>query len=451
MEACELDAMDVPVLVELMPHQKEALQFLNEGKVLYGGVGAGKSAVALAYYMENQAPRDVYIITTAKKRDSLEWEGEAAKFGLGTDYFGTLGGILTIDSWNNIGKYLDVEGAFFIFDEQRLVGHGAWVKNFLKIVRNYNRWIMLSATPGDTWLDYAPLFIANGWYKNITDFKRQHVLYAPYVKFPKVVGYIGEQRLERLRNEVLVEMPYLKHTNRIINHLRVGYDKELMDAMIKNRWNVYEDRPITDVSELFRLMRFLVNSDPSRIEVVRFLQKVHDRLIIFYNFDYELDILRKLHGPLGEWNGHKKTPIPNTDKWVYLVQYVAGAESWNCTLTDAMIVYSLTYSYKNYIQAQGRIDRLDTPFTDLYYYILESSAPIDRAVLKALESKKSFNESSSDLSVFGRIPDLSETFNKETHNGENWDILGQADGIFFDEYSWGNGGLTSGAGNSHGL
>lgn len=400
MEECMLDAMELPpIKVELMAHQKEALQFLNEGKVLYGGVGAGKSAVALAYYMENQAPRDIYVITTGKKRDSLEWEGEAAKFGLGNDYYGTIGGILTVDSWNNIGKYLDVEDAFFIFDEQRVVGHGSWVKSFLKIVK-HNRWILLSATPGDVWLDYAPLFIANGWYKNITDFKMQHVIYAPYVKFPKVLRYVGEAKLERLRNELLVEMPYLSHTERIINYVPVTYDKELMDYMIKHRWNLFEDRPIVDMGELFRMMRMVVNSDPSRLEAIRFLMKFHPRLIIFYNFDYELEILRELQDvgiPMGEWNGHKKTPIPNTDNWVYLVQYVAGAESWNCTLTDAMVLYSLTYSYKNYIQSQGRIDRLDTPFTDLYYYILESSAAIDVAVKKALDNKKSFNERNSDV------------------------------------------------------
>jgi hypothetical protein len=398
-EACDLDSMDIPINVELLPHQTEVLRFLSEGKVLYGGVGSGKSAVALAYYIRSQAPRDVYIITTAKKRDSLEWEGEAARFGLGTDYYGSVAGVLTVDSWNNIGDYLDVEGAFFIFDEQRLVGHGAWVKHFLKIAKR-NSWIMLTATPGDVWKDYAPLFIANGWYRNITDFKQQHVIYAPYVKFPKILRYVGEGKLERLRNKILVEMPYMSHTNRIMNHVPVGYDKELVNYIIKHRWNVFEDRPVSDAGELFRLMRMIVNSDPSRLEAVKFLMNVHPRLIIFYNFDYELRILRTLQNlgiSAGEYNGHKKTPVPETDKWVYLVQYVAGAESWNCTETDSMVLYSLTYSYKLFVQAQGRIDRLDTSYTDLYYYILESSSAIDTAVRKALDNKKSFNEANSEL------------------------------------------------------
>lgn len=381
--------------MELMEHQKDAIAQLGNGKILYGGVGSGKSATAIGYYVEHESPRDIVVITTAKKRDSLDWEGTAAKFGIGTELGGSVHGTITIDSWNNIRRYVhdDVRGRMFIFDEQRLVGTGVWVKAFLKIVK-HNRWIMLSATPGDTWIDYAPVFIANGWYKNITEFKLEHVVYAPYVKFPKIVRYVNTDKLERLRNQILVEMPYTNHTERIMNYLDVSYDKELWDKAVRKRWHVYENRPIKDVGELFRVMRKIVNTDPSRLETIRNLMKVHPRLIVFYNFNYELEILRTLYAEVdvGEWNGHKKTPIPDTERWVYLVQFVAGSEAWECTSTDAMVLYSLTYSYKNFMQAQGRIDRLDTKFTDLYYYILSSFAPIDSFIRSALREKKNFNE-----------------------------------------------------------
>lgn len=379
---------------ELMPHQEEAVENLSSGKILWGGVGSGKSATVLAYYERKEAPRDIYIITTAKKRDSLEWEGEASRFGIATDPRLTRYGTLTIDSWNNIHKYEEVDDAFFIFDEQRLVGTGAWVKSFIKISRRRNTWVLLSATPGDTWLDYAPVFIANGFYKNITEFKAKHVLYASWSKFPKVRGYINESRLWTLRNDVLVEMPFIKNTTRMLNYIDVDYDQEVFDVVFKQRWNPYDDAPIKDVSELFRLMRRVVNSDPSRIEMVRKLLTCHSKLIIFYTFNYELTILRGLSDIVDvfEWNGHKKDPVPEGDSWVYLVQYSAGAEGWNCTSTDAMVLYSLTYSYKNFVQAQGRIDRLDTPFQTLYYYILTSNSQIDRHVVYALKNKSSFNE-----------------------------------------------------------
>jgi len=395
MDACLLDCDPYgrDAVIELMPHQEQALHFLDNGKILYGGVGAGKSAVALAYYMKKEMLRDIYVITTAKKRDNLDWNSEAARFGIGPLADATVAGVLHVDSWNNIGNYADVKDQFFIFDEQRLIGHGAWVKHFLKIAKN-NRWILLSATPGDVWLDYAPVFIANGWYQNITDFKLQHVWYAAYTKYPKVLGYRGEQKLERLRNEILVEMPYDKHTTPILNFLDVDYDKERLDAILKSRWDDTYNHPIKDAAELWRLMRRIVNSDPSRLEMIRMLMGCHPKLIIFYNFDYELEILRALHDEttVAEWNGHRHDSIPETDRWVYLVQYVAGGEGWNCIETDAMVLYSLTYSYKNYIQAQGRIDRLNSPFTKLYYYILVSGAYIDVMVRAALEEKRSFNE-----------------------------------------------------------
>jgi hypothetical protein len=350
--------------------------------------------------MKHEAPRDIYVITTAKKRDSLDWVGEAAQFSITDslaiheDNAGKMEtGILTVDSWNNLHNYVDVEDAFFIFDEQRVIGYGPWAKNFIKIARK-NRWVLLSATPGDGWMDYAPVFIANGYYKNITEFKFKHVLYEPYVRFPRIRGWLNETKLELLRNEVLVEMPYEKHTTRFLNYLDVGLDQELWKKVTKDRWNPYEDRPIKDVAELYRLMRRVAYSDPSRLETVKFLMMFHPKLLIFYNFNYELEILRTLHDSVEvyEYNGRKKDPLPTSDRWVYLIQYVAGAEGWNCTSTDAMVLYSLTYSYKNFEQAQGRNDRMNTEFSSLYYYILVSNSKIDIAVRKSLGEKKNFNE-----------------------------------------------------------
>ncbi len=380
-------------MIELMDHQQQAVDNLGNGKILWGGVGSGKSATVIAYYVKHETPRDIIVITPAKKRNTLDWEGEAALFGISTEREFTRYGTIKVDSWNNIKNYEGCEDAFFVFDEQRVVGTGSWVRSFIKIAKK-NRWVLLSATPGDTWLDYAPVFVANGYYKNITEFKREHVLYEPYSKYPKVKGYLGETKLAYLRNEVLVEMPYIRNTTRNLNYLDVSYDELLYKKIVRDRWNVFEDRPLKDIAEMFRVMRRLVNSDPSRFEMVQSLMKVHPRLIIFYNFDYELEILRQLDGAVDvfEYNGHRHDPVPDGERWVYLVQYMAGSEGWNCVSTDAMIMYSLTYSYKNYMQAQGRIDRLNTKFELLYYYILASNSKIDRSVLESLSQKRNFNE-----------------------------------------------------------
>jgi hypothetical protein len=488
--------------VQLKPHQEEAVEKLGNGKILHGGTGVGKSITAIAYFVKKvcggtygdfgsmRTPKDIYVITTAKKRDSLDWEEEAHKFGIHASPNASVAGIkLTVDSWNNIGDYTDVENAFFVFDEQRSVGSGAWAQSLIKIAKR-NEWIMLTATPGDTWLDYITVFVANGWYKNRTEFKRRHVVYNHYGKFPKVERYIEVGTLIKRRNQILVHMPYERHTVRHGKDIKVEYDKELFNKVVNDRWHVYENRPLRDVAELFNVMRKVVNSNTSRLEAVSTLIQKHPKLIVFYNFDYELEILRtlapeeskdhhQLQETLGEdpfdetdylletdsdqakdstsssgerlgkstsqsseskmrklssgnsdslggklpaaipsvhkqdivvegapvsfeiaeWNGHKHEPIPKTDSWLYLVQYRAGAEGWNCVETDAMVFFSQTYSWKDHWQAHGRIDRMNTPFVNLYYYYFVSDSLIDKAIRKALRAKRSFNER--DLSVWG--------------------------------------------------
>jgi hypothetical protein len=385
----------------LRPHQQAALRQLQDGKILWGGVGTGKSRVALAYYEQEHRCQDIYVVTTAKKRDSKDWEGEAAKLGVGKQDNATVHGVLTVDSWNNIQKYKDVKNAFFVFDEQRLVGSGSWVRAFQKIARN-NSWILLSATPGDTWMDYVPVFVGNGFFKNRTEFIREHVVFSPFTKFPKVDRYVGVNKLVKLRNQILVHMPFEKETVRHSKTIKVDYDQEKMEMVTKKRWHIYEERPIRDIAEVFAVGRRLVNTDPSRLRAMRRLLKAHPKLIVFYNHNPELELLRRLKDvtTVAEWNGHKHEEIPDTDSWVYLVQYAAGSESWNCTDTDAIAFFSLTYSYKMWEQAHGRIDRMNTGFRDLWYYTVISDSIIDKAIRRSLKAKKNFQPTQFDESEF---------------------------------------------------
>lgn len=401
------------MVIKLAPHQIEAIEELADGKILKGGVGTGKSRVALGYFFSKvlkgtfpyngqgdfgppEKSVQLYVITTGKKRDSLDWEKEAAGFAISTKRESSYGGVaITVDSWNNIAKYTEVKDAFFIFDEQRLVGSGSWVKAFLKIAKA-NRWIVLSATPGDSWMDYIPVFIARGYYKNRTEFIRTHVVYNNFSDFPKIDHYIATARLERYRRHILVEMPYQSHTIRHPEYIMVDYDEAKFEKIWKKRWNIYEEKPLKDIAEMLRVARRLINTDVSRLGAVMEVLEKHPKLIIFYTHNYELELLRTLGAtlsyPTAEWNGHKHEEIPESEKWLYLVQYTSGAEGWNCTTTNAILYFSLTYSYKLFKQSQGRIDRLNTPFIDLYYYILTSSSLMDKMIRKALNNKQNFNE-----------------------------------------------------------
>ena len=395
--------------INLYDYQLDAVNRMKNGCILCGGVGSGKSRTSLAYYYKEQGgeiganryipmqnPRDLYIITTARKRDTKEWQEEFGIFRISDNpdcnFYRNK---VVVDSWNNIKKYKDLYGAFFIFDEQRVVGSGAWVKAFLNITRK-NDWILLSATPGDTWLDYIPVFVANGFYKNKTEFCREHIVYSRFTKYPKVDHYINTGRLIRLRNDILVDMDF--HRNTIAHHedIYCGYDISMYKDVTKLRWNPYTNQPITNAADLCRTWRKIVNSDESRQIALLELFEKHPKMIVFYNFDYELDILRGLYYgenvQIAEWNGHRHEPIPGGSKWIYLVNYTAGAEGWNCVTTDTIVFYSQNYSYKIMQQAAGRIDRLNTRFVDLYYYHFKSRSGIDLAISRALSQKRNFNE-----------------------------------------------------------
>lgn len=397
--------------IGLRDYQKSAIERMQNGCILCGGVGSGKSRTALGYYyvqnggdidsdeyvpMDGNDVKDLYVITTARKRDTKEWEADMIPFLLSTNKDVNLySNKVIVDSWNNIKKYENIKNAFFIFDEQRVVGSGTWVKAFLKITKD-NEWILLSATPGDTWQDYIPVFIANGFYKNRTEFTREHIIYKRFSKFPQIDRYINTGRLIRLRNKILINMDFRRKTVSHHEDIYTKYDISTYKDTMRNRWNPYKDKPVETASELCYLLRRIVNSDDSRQVAVCELFEKHPKLIIFYNFDYELEILKEIsYGDdveIAEWNGHKHQPIPESTRWVYLVQYNAGCEGWNCVKTDTIIFYSQNYSYKVMAQAAGRTDRLNTPFSDLYYYHLKSRSGIDLAISKALDSKKKFNE-----------------------------------------------------------
>lgn len=396
--------------IRLYDYQLAAVNQMKNGCILCGGVGSGKSRTALAYYYQKEGgeigtenyipmedpPKDLYIITTARKRDTMEWEGELIPFLLSTNSdVNIYQNIVVVDSWNNIKKYSDVKNAFFIFDEQRVVGSGTWVKSFLKIAKS-NHWILLSATPGDSWQDYIPVFIANGFYKNRTEFLREHVVYKRFSKFPQVDRYLNTGRLIRLRNSILINMDFKRQTVSHHENVYVRYNVEKYKDITRKRWDIWNDKPLEKASDYCYALRKVVNSDDSRLVAVMEIAEKHPRVIIFYNFDYELELLKGLYYgdnvEIAEWNGHKHQPIPESESWVYLVQYNAGAEGWNCIKTDTIIFYSQNYSYKVMVQSSGRIDRLNTPYTDLYYYHLKSRSGIDLAISKALKDKKKFNE-----------------------------------------------------------
>lgn len=372
-------------MIELYPYQRKAVDRLHNGSVLCGKVGSGKSLTGLFYYMENHIDKPLYIITVAKKRNDREWHRDFEALGIDG----------VVDSWNNIEKYTDVKDAFFIFDEQRAIGYGKWGMAFIHIARK-NNWIMLTATPGDVWMDWMCIFIANNFYRNKTDFVDQHVEYNPYSKFPQIRRYHKTDKLERFRKYLVVPMQDFRTTKLNRKYINADFDKDLYQTVVKTRFNPYTEEPIMNASEFTQVLRRIINTSERRRIHAKQEIMTRDKVIVFYNYTYELDILKEICQELDrayyQWNGQKHEAIPDAETWVYLVQYTAGAEGWNCITTDTILFYSLNYSYRIMEQSEGRINRVNTSFENLYYVYLKSPASIDDAIERSIRSKKKFNE-----------------------------------------------------------
>lgn len=374
---------------ELYSNQHEAVEKLRSGSILCGKTGSGKTITALFFYKIYYPNLELYVITTAKKRDTKDWEEEASLIGIDN---------IVVDSWNKICDYTNNTGKFFIFDEQRVSGYSKWAKSFIKIARR-NKWILLSATPGDVWMDYISVFVANGFYRNKSDFLNQHVEYYPFSNYPKIKRYHNISKLERLRNTILVKMYPNRITHRNRKYHYCEFDDVLYSDTLSNRWHIYENHPIENPSQMTQVARRIVNESDDRQRCLKEILENNDRVIIFYNYNYELDLILNVcktvdkDFDISQWNGKIHDELPQSDKWVYIVHYYS-AEGWNCTTSNTIVFYSLNYSYKIMEQAEGRIDRpaSKNANSDLFYHYLVSASSIDRSIMRALSLKRKFNE-----------------------------------------------------------
>ena len=201
----------------------------------------------------------------------------------------------------------------------------------------------------------------------------------------------------RNRRQILVPMVYKKVTERKRQLIYSEYNTDNYHKIMKERWNIFEDKPIENASELLQIIRKTVATDPDRKLNAKIMMDAHDRLIIFYNYNYERDVLIEIAEELGkeyfEWNGHAHEDIPDQEQWLYFVQYTAGAEGWNCISTNVIMFYSVNYSFRYMEQAEGRIDRINTPYNVLEYYYLTSHSQIEKDILSTVNRKKNFNAS----------------------------------------------------------
>lgn len=141
--------------------------------------------------------------------------------------------------------------------------------------------------------------------------------------------------------------------------------------------------------------RQLCNSKDKQQAFIDLINSINDRVVVFYNFDSELDTLKTLvkDRPIAEVNGHTNTEqiYHDNDNCVLFVQYQAGARGLNLQDGNKIIYYSLTLSSDLFEQSKKRIHRIGTKYP-CFYWILQTKDSVEESIYKSLNRQEDYNE-----------------------------------------------------------
>lgn len=254
----------------------------------------------------------------------------------------------------------------FLYSQLRLLG---W-----KITKTayYNRYIKTELRSYG-----GPMFRVVTGYKNVSELKAKLKEYgAVFAKAEEVIK--------------LPEKTFIKEYSTVSS----DYKKFMKDRIIK-----IDDKELTGDSTLSkRLYARMLCSAYSKDKISRLIDLVNstsDRVIIFYNFNTELEALRKVlfDRPISIVNGQVKDlkAYENNDNSVTLIQYQAGAMGLNLQKANRIIYFSLPERSELFEQSKARICRIGQE-KQCYYHIMMCHKSVEEKIYECLLMRKDYTD-----------------------------------------------------------
>ena len=254
----------------------------------------------------------------------------------------------------------------FLYSQLRLLG---W-----KITKTayYNRYIKTELRSYG-----GPMFRVVTGYKNVSELKAKLKEYgAVFAKAEEVIK--------------LPEKKFIKEYSTVSS----DYKKFMKDRVIK-----IDDKELTGDSTLSkRLYARMLCSAYSKDKIARLIDLVNstsDRVIIFYNFNTELEVLRKVlfDRPISIVNGQVKDlkEYENNDNSVTLIQYQAGAMGLNLQKANRIIYFSLPERSELFEQSKARICRIGQE-KQCYYHIMMCHKSVEEKIYECLLMRKDYTD-----------------------------------------------------------
>ncbi|MBL0992197.1 MAG: DEAD/DEAH box helicase [Escherichia coli] len=424
--------------MKLFDYQKEAIENFESKPLNLSDVGTGKSYMSIGSYVKSECSKLLIICLAPKVNDFVE-DSEIFNLNVTALNKGTkknkellsesnLVAISFESSWRltELNKWVDKD-TFIIIDESHKVSvsKSKVTKFVMGLSKRAKYNYLCTATPVsngklENW--YPQLFISNVFRKPKKEFEQLFVIkqmrQMGSMRFMQITGYRNEHLLEQMIDEASVK--YKRDKGYLPEDYVYKTKKPAMYNKLKKS-RLYKDDndlrvELDNSSKLFNSLRqvshgFLngiskqVSKEPfERLDAILETHN-NERVVIFYNYKWEAEMLKqlldKLKRPYGEYNGSVKDlkPFKNNDNGVVLAQYKSASTGINdFVISNVMVFNSMPLSSTEYLQAKGRTDRHGQDKTPLYYHIVPDT-PIEKKIFSVVTNGKDFTNEMIEESV----------------------------------------------------
>lgn len=263
--------------------------------------------------------------------------------------------------------------------------------------------ILLSGTPvGGKYEKLISQIHLLGWNISKDLFQRHYCIYDYTTDgFPVIVGYKNVERLKRkLReygcffkttNEVL-DLPEQRFVNKVVKETKL-YRSFMKDSIVEvDGKELVGD---TTLNKMLYARQLSSAYNPGKIEALKdLIESTEDRLVIFYNFDIELEAIKSVipdNRPISYINGKikDKTAYENETNSITLCQYQSASMGHNLQLCNKLIYFSPPLSSELYEQSKKRIHRIGQDSNCIYYKLISG---IEWNIYHTLDMRKDYTD-----------------------------------------------------------
>lgn len=379
-------------MINLYSYQEEYFKHVKPNYIYDMDTGTGKTIMGLHHHQTYFKDKPLLIVAPASKINEGGWQRTIDEHYPNIEY--------DTCTYNMLGKkWSQYKDWFVIFDEcHRLKNScGVWGKAGYNLTKISAGFILLSATAiPNGWEDSINYFKMFGLAKNKTQFIRNEAITTMDYGYMEILGWKNENKLKNMWKSISRHLSKDEATDLPPLVFENVYFKASATYKTIKKDRIYNDVLYDNQMKLRHGLRLNTNLK-NKIEYIKdFVDSTNDNIIIFYNYDEELKLLKE--------NIDKKTYLcngsikdyPKKSEWdsikntVTLANYKSGSEAVEFTYANIIVYFSPTESYTEYYQSYGRCYRNgQTKKVTAYKFITDNTIEAD--IYKALDSKQDFN------------------------------------------------------------